>query len=58
MSKKQIGLAVFFTICIFSTLIGWLSGYDFDYRSGGVAMWVCFTVVIAAMTGVLFVADI
>lgn len=36
---------IFVAICLFSALIAWLSGYDFDSRGFGVALWVFWTAV-------------
>lgn len=34
-------------VMLASAFIGWVSGYDFDARGGGVALWVFFTLVFA-----------
>ena len=41
----------FLAVLLASALIGWLGGYDFDYRSGGVAIWALFTLVLALLAG-------
>ena len=41
----------FLAVLLASALIGWLGGYDFDYRSGGVAIWALITLVLALLAG-------
>lgn len=33
-------------ICGVSAFLGWVSGYNFDYRSGGVSVWMMITLLI------------
>lgn len=42
-------------ICSISALIAWTAGYDFNYRSAGVACWIGATVFMSILiTGILY----
>jgi len=47
MNKK-----VFFSILIFGAFMAWLSGYNFDYRSEGVASYFFFVIGISFMASI------
>ena len=47
---------IFVAVCLFSALIAWLGGYDFDSRNFFVAYWTVLTV-IAALGAVAVVAS-
>mgnify|MGYP001438166811 CR=1 FL=1 len=46
MSRTGKTVCIFFVIQIVSAFAGWCSGYNFDYRSAGVAVWVMFSIVV------------
>lgn len=51
MSKLTKMVIVFVVICMASAFIGWLSGYNFDHRSEGVALWSCTTMLLGTVIG-------
>jgi hypothetical protein len=58
MKRAAISAAIFTIFCAGSAFIGWASGYDFDYRSGGVAMWIFCTVMLGIYVSLMpFVWD-
>lgn len=51
--NKKKGLATFTGLCLVSAFVGWTAGYDFDYRSSGVGIWVGCTAMISAWAGMV-----
>ena len=42
----------FLAVCILSACLGWIAGYNFDSRGGGVAIWILFTLLCACIVAV------
>ena len=55
-TKYKQCVTIFIGLCCVSALIGWLTGYDFDYRSDGVAVWVFFTLLFSGYLAALITA--
>lgn len=46
-------ILIFFVICAVSCFIAWVSGYDFNYRSEGVAVWATATVIFSLLCALI-----
>lgn len=52
MNKRIVcSIGAFLAVCALSALLAWLSGYNFDYRSVGVALYAYITLVFACGAG-------
>lgn len=47
---------VFLLVCALSAILGWLAGYDFDYRSPDVAFWALMTILFGGMFSFFYMA--
>lgn len=57
MNPELKGAATFFSLLAISAFIGWLTGYDFDHRSGMVAYFSSIVLIVSGFVGFIVYAE-